>query len=270
MWAKDFPARLIDPSLARAERNKARREVIEKVCLYYKLMNVLGDVSRNCSAEAQKVQVGATGGPRQTSRSRAVWTVCTHTNRRYGTICRLLPPLLVLAVAGPVVGADTDKPHAQKGSDTTQVTDTLSDLQTFNRALDSVYTSIAGTYYGIAPILKKSCYDCHSDATRYPWYYKIPGIHGMIDNDIREARKRVDFSKGVPLGGRGSLVEQLSNIKEEIESGGMPLWTYRMMHWDSQIEGTERDSVVQWIDSSLASIRRVKANYGIEDTEPKD
>lgn len=176
---------------------------------------------------------------------------------------------------GAAAWAHGNETHAEPMPDTASnpAVDTLTGrdvtalVRAFTNGLDSVYTSLSGTYLGIEPILKKSCYDCHSDQTHYPWYYRIPGIRGMIDNDIREAREHLDCSRGFPFGGHASQEEQLEEIREEIEEGAMPLRPYRLTHWNTLIEGTARDSVFQWIDSSLAAIRRVKAQFGIEEPE---
>lgn len=43
----------------------------------------------------------------------------------------------------------------------------------------------------VKPIFQKSCFDCHGNTTVYPWYYKVPGVKQLIDNDIDEV-KQVD------------------------------------------------------------------------------
>jgi hypothetical protein len=138
----------------------------------------------------------------------------------------------------------------------------------FTNALDSVYTSIHGTYLGIEPILRRSCYDCHSAQTRYPWYYHIPGIRGMIDTDIAGARKHVDMDQGFPFGGHASQENQLLEVREEIAGGGMPPLSYRLLHWGAGLGETERDSVFAWIDASLSAIRSVMKDFGVEPPDP--
>ena len=149
-------------------------------------------------------------------------------------------------------------------SDTSLVMDVRARVMAFTDALDSVYTSIAGTYYGIEPILREGCYDCHSAQTRYPWYYKIPGIKGMIDTDIEEGREHLDMEKGFPFGGRGAQDHHLVEIKEEMASGGMPLRSYKWLHWGAAPNEAERDSIFAWIDSSLAAIQGVMKRFGVE------
>lgn len=153
---------------------------------------------------------------------------------------------------------------AANADDTSLVMDVRARVMAFTNALDSVYTTIAGTYYGIEPILRQSCYDCHSGQTRYPWYYKIPGIRGMIDADIEDGRKQLDMDEGFPFGGRASQEEHLLEMRQEIASGGMPLRSYRWMHWGAGLNDTERDSVFTWIDSSVASIHVVMKAFGVE------
>ena len=164
--------------------------------------------------------------------------------------------------------------HGEESHDTTSAVDTLQvpasadsaaefTVADFQRALDSVYTGIAGTYHGIHPILKNSCYDCHSNQTEYPWYYIIPGIRGMIDHDIEEGMEHVDMSDGFPFGGHASQFDQLREIKKVIEEDEMPLWYYRWMHWGSAVEGARRDSLFEWIESSMEQIESVHESYSM-------
>src|SRR3989344_3170613 len=47
----------------------------------------------------------------------------------------------------------------------------------------------------IKPIFQKKCFDCHSNYTRYPWYYKVGVGKDIIDEDIREGKIRMDMSR---------------------------------------------------------------------------
>lgn len=165
------------------------------------------------------------------------------------------------------VPAATDS--ASAANDTSLVMDIRARVLAFTDALDSVYTSINGTYQGIEPILREGCYDCHSGQTKYPWYYKIPGIRGMIDTDIKQGRKRLDLDKGFPFGGRGSQENHLLEIRDELAAGSMPLRTYRWLHWGAAPDDAERDSVFAWIDSSLASIQGVMKRFGVVPPDPQ-
>lgn len=127
---------------------------------------------------------------------------------------------------------------------------------------DSVFSLINTRYQVVKPILKHSCFDCHSDSTDYPWYYKLPIVKGFIDDDIAEGLKVLDLTHDFPFAGQGSQMEMLGEIKEEIEEGGMPILSYRMLHWGTLIEGEKRDSVFQWIDSATSVLKNFYEQHG--------
>lgn len=130
-------------------------------------------------------------------------------------------------------------------------------------AIDSAYAQISATYATIEPMFKKSCFDCHSDQTNYPWYYKIPTINSMIDSDIKEARKHLDMSNGFPFVGHANQLAQLHGIRDEVEENDMPLLSYRIMHWGTTIEGAQQDTLFQWIDASIATLEGTYHRLGI-------
>ncbi|UCE25597.1 MAG: heme-binding domain-containing protein [Candidatus Zixiibacteriota bacterium] len=125
-------------------------------------------------------------------------------------------------------------------------------LQQLVEKQDSVFALINLMYRPVRPILRHSCFDCHSDSTEYPWYHKLPLIKGMIDDHISEAREHLDLTHDFPFSGKGSSLELLEEIKHEIEEEKMPLLSYRLLHWGTLIEGGQRDSLFAWIDSTAA------------------
>lgn len=176
---------------------------------------------------------------------------------------------LSFGVADIVLSHGGEKHEATK-EETTPTTESsepsgqADSIAAFRLALDSSYLEIAVTYKTVEPILKNSCYDCHSSKTVYPWYHSIPLVSGFLDGHIKEAREHIDFSNGFPFGGHADQIKQLKAIKEEIEEGEMPLWSYQIMHWDSEIEGAARDSLFEWIDAAHKKIIETYQAHGEE------
>lgn len=129
--------------------------------------------------------------------------------------------------------------------------------------LDMAYAKVNSRFEEVRPIFEKSCFDCHSKFTDYPWYHSLPLVKGFLDGHIKEAREHLDMSDDFPFGGHASQLEQLQEIKNEIEEGGMPPWSYRIMHWGLMIENERRDSVFRWIDESLTQIEAAYREAGI-------
>jgi len=52
-----------------------------------------------------------------------------------------------------------------------------------------------GTASGLVPILDRSCNECHSNATEWPWYAQIAPVSWVLARGIAEGRNIVNFSE---------------------------------------------------------------------------
>jgi hypothetical protein len=107
-------------------------------------------------------------------------------------------------------------------------------------------------------LFQRSCYDCHSSHTKYPWYSSLPWIKGLIEGDISEARTHLDLSDGYPFKGHGNLVSDLEAIRDAIRENSMPPSRYKVMHWRANLSQSEKDIIFRWVDEALVSIRSVR------------
>ena len=103
----------------------------------------------------------------------------------------------------------------------------------------------------VKPIFLEKCMDCHGGQTRYPWYYRIPGIKQAIDSDIEEAKSHLDFSTDFPFKSHASIQEDLQAIQNSVLSGSMPPFSYRLMHPNSKLSDSEKKVVSDWVDESV-------------------
>ncbi|HMA79693.1 MAG TPA: heme-binding domain-containing protein, partial [Candidatus Binatia bacterium] len=46
----------------------------------------------------------------------------------------------------------------------------------------------------VQAILRRACYDCHSNETNWPWYSQIAPASLLLANDVKEGRREVNFS----------------------------------------------------------------------------
>ena len=44
-------------------------------------------------------------------------------------------------------------------------------------------------------ILERSCYDCHSNRTRWPWYSHVAPVSWLVARDVHEGREEINFSE---------------------------------------------------------------------------
>ncbi len=108
----------------------------------------------------------------------------------------------------------------------------------------------------VRPVFLKSCFDCHSANTRYPWYYDLPIATQIIDRDIREARKHIDMTAGFPFKGHGTPLEDLEAIEKVVNEGSMPPWRYRILHRGSRLTDDEKGQIMQWIQKNRSLLKK--------------
>lgn len=103
----------------------------------------------------------------------------------------------------------------------------------------------------VQPIFQRACYDCHSNSTKYPWYYKIPGVKQLIDSDVAEAKEHLDMSQGFPFQGHGTPTEDLEAIIDTLKEGDMPPLKYKLMHPSAGLSEAEKTIVKDWAGNAL-------------------
>ena len=105
----------------------------------------------------------------------------------------------------------------------------------------------------VLSILKNSCYDCHSNNTKYPWYSAIqPGAWFMAWH-IKDGKEQLNFNEF----GTCSKRKQQSKLKEmrnKISDGSMPLRSYTLIHENAKLSENDKIILLSWIDKTKDSL----------------
>ena len=107
----------------------------------------------------------------------------------------------------------------------------------------------------IEPIFKKKCADCHGGGTQFPWYYRLPIVKQLIDDDVKEGTKHLDISGGFPFKGHATPLEDLKEIEKVVKEKTMPPMRYWLLHWDCRLTKEERRAIVTWVHESKKILR---------------
>lgn len=97
----------------------------------------------------------------------------------------------------------------------------------------------------IETILRRSCYDCHSNETRWRWYTQIAPISFLLASDVKEGRRELNFSIWDRYEQR-RRARKLKEIIKEVEEGDMPPWYYIPVHPDAKLSQSDREAIVKW------------------------
>ena len=96
----------------------------------------------------------------------------------------------------------------------------------------------------VKEILKKACYDCHSNETNWAWYTKVAPMSFLTVKDVEDGRKHLNFSEW------GSYNTKMGQIKEEIweevREEQMPPWMYRVSHSEAKLTLEEKNILRNW------------------------
>lgn len=108
----------------------------------------------------------------------------------------------------------------------------------------------------VKPIFVLKCLDCHGQATSLPWYARIPGVQQWIQDDIKDAQEHMDMRNDFPFVGHGTAKDDLEAVARTVRENSMPLWSYRIMHWNSSLTDEDKKKIEKWIQGSLKIINQ--------------
>ena len=100
-------------------------------------------------------------------------------------------------------------------------------------------------------VLERSCYDCHSHATRWPWYSRVAPASWLLAYDVSEAREHLNFSTWGRYD-QEEREENLEEIAEVLEEGEMPPWFYLPLHPDARLSPADLAAVRAWTGDGTA------------------
>ena len=102
-------------------------------------------------------------------------------------------------------------------------------------------------------ILQNSCYDCHSNNTRYPWYSFIqPGAWRMASH-IKNGKAMLNFSQFGDLSNRKQQ-SKLQGLINQIKDNEMPLSSYTLLHRNAILRAEQKTILINWATSAKDSL----------------
>lgn len=105
----------------------------------------------------------------------------------------------------------------------------------------------------VRAILRRSCYDCHSNETVWPWYSRVAPISWLVASDVHEGRGEMNFSTW-DRRGKDDQAKLLHECWEQIEQGDMPPAIYLQAHPLARFSDSDRLKMRNWLQTSLPII----------------
>jgi hypothetical protein len=97
----------------------------------------------------------------------------------------------------------------------------------------------------VVRIIERSCQNCHSERTDWPWYSYVAPMSWLIENDVRQARSHMNLShwEGYTLDKQQEILTELSAM---VRSRQMPPGRYLKLHPSAKLSDAEIDQIYQW------------------------
>jgi hypothetical protein len=95
-------------------------------------------------------------------------------------------------------------------------------------------------------LVKRACFDCHSNETVWPWYSYVAPVSWLVYGDTMQGRSRLNFSEwntGFP--------RSAGEITGMIQEGEMPPAVYLPMHPSAQLTAAEKQQLITGLTNSL-------------------
>lgn len=99
----------------------------------------------------------------------------------------------------------------------------------------------------VKSILMVSCYDCHSNNTRYPWYHKVQPMSWYLEGHVEDGKEELNFSEFGSYSNRMQKAK-LRSILSQVEDGEMPLSSYTLLHNEAKLTAEEKQILMKWIE----------------------
>ena len=89
-----------------------------------------------------------------------------------------------------------------------------------------------------ARVFAGACADCHSNATRWPWYTNVAPASLLVVNDVKGGRDHMNLSRW------DKPQPELDEVVHTVHGGDMPPVQYKLVHGDARLSTAERRTLI--------------------------
>jgi hypothetical protein len=101
----------------------------------------------------------------------------------------------------------------------------------------------------VQALMRRSCNDCHSNETRWPWYASVAPASFLIARDVKDGRRKLNLSTWDSYD-EVRKARKKREIAKEVGRGDMPPWFYVPLHPETKLSAAERALIVKWAKQS--------------------
>ena len=124
-------------------------------------------------------------------------------------------------------------------------------LVPISRTNPSTQAAIAWDSPQTQQLWERTCADCHSNNTRWPWYASIAPSSWLTLTHVNAGRQQMNVSEldKMPAFRKANLANDMA---QQIRSGNMPPSDYLILHPDARLSDAEKQQLIQGLQKTFA------------------
>jgi hypothetical protein len=116
-----------------------------------------------------------------------------------------------------------------------------------NPSFDPAASLLRKTPPNVTAILDRSCRDCHSNDTRWPWYTNFSPFSWMVVSHVNQGRENFNYAEWTTYD-EDDQDKYLGAMCDLVKKRRMPLPSYLLIHRDAKLSGAEIITLCTWAD----------------------
>ncbi|WP_188937085.1 heme-binding domain-containing protein [Puia dinghuensis] len=106
-------------------------------------------------------------------------------------------------------------------------------------------------------LLQRSCVDCHTNKTTYPWYAEVEPVGWWLNSHIKDGKRHLNFSNFTAM--RVAVQKKrMEDCIEQLNEDEMPLSSYTLIHRNAILANADKETLKSWCQSIIDTL---KATY---------
>ncbi len=100
---------------------------------------------------------------------------------------------------------------------------------------------------GSGALAVRACFDCHSNETVWPWYSNVAPISWLVEHDVDEGRRALNFSEWT------RPQKEAREAAQSVSKGQMPPRISVIPRGSAQLSPSERQSLIDALAATLGT-----------------
>jgi hypothetical protein len=102
-------------------------------------------------------------------------------------------------------------------------------------------------------LIRRACYDCHSNETVWRWYSHVAPVSWLVQRDVNQGRRHLNFTEW------DREQRHAKDVNAEVNTGDMPPWFYLPLHATARLSDTEKQALIDGAAKTLGTQTPPKA-----------